>query len=164
MKVFIKRFFESSYKPLILFITSLLLFIWSLISLPDFFLSITILLFLFCSLVLFCFIIYQLIKTAWAKALISLVVLSGTVFLLFEYSYMFALIAGSRPDEFTNGLTIPNNIQINLPLDEKEFSKPYNFQLQQNQFQLYNSFQPGIYNYRVWLGKTAPGSTLKLLK
>ena len=51
----------------------------------------------------------------------------------------------SMPDKYADKLTIPKNIKINLPSDSA-----FSFADTTPNFQLYNSFQPGLYSYSIW--------------
>jgi hypothetical protein len=58
----------------------------------------------------------------------------------------------SSPDRYADNLTIPTNIEITVPSDSV-FSTTHTTP----NFQLYNSFQPGLYTYSVWLKKIEKG-------
>ncbi|MEO5990661.1 MAG: hypothetical protein ABIP68_03415 [Ferruginibacter sp.] len=58
------------------------------------------------------------------------------------------------PDKYADKLIIPKNIKIYLPLDTSFSAK----QLDTTpDFQLYNSFQPGLYSYSIWTKRIDSG-------
>jgi len=72
--------------------------------------------------------------------------ISGMLFLWFHlmfYPY----------DHFANGLEIPENIALNIPKDSITAGNHKNLD-----FEIYKSFQPGIYTYAVWLKNPEPGT------
>ena len=58
------------------------------------------------------------------------------------------------PDKYADKLTIPNNTKIYLPSDSNFSSKSLDTL---PNFQIYNSFQPGLYSYAVWTRKIESG-------
>ncbi|KAF2516035.1 hypothetical protein [Flavobacterium foetidum] len=75
-------------------------------------------------------------------------------------------IADERPDTWAKNLTIPKNIQIDNPVD-LDFGSNFNSErpdsitnriVTKTEFQLYNSFQPGLYEYDFWIGKIESGT------
>jgi hypothetical protein len=56
------------------------------------------------------------------------------------------------PDHYADNLSIPKNIKLNLPSDST-----FSFRDTTPNFELYNSFQPGIYSYTIWTKKIDKG-------
>jgi len=69
-------------------------------------------------------------------------------------------------DRFADNLTIPDNIQIenplklreNINLEEFRPDSATNKQQEEVDFQLYSSYQPGLYEYDFWTGKIESGT------
>ena len=58
------------------------------------------------------------------------------------------------PDKYADKLTIPQNIKIYLPSDTNFYAKKLDTI---PNFQLYNSFQPGLYSYSIWTKRIDSG-------
>ncbi len=58
------------------------------------------------------------------------------------------------PDKYANKLIIPKNIKIYLPSDTSFSVKNLDTT---PDFQLYNSFQPGLYSYSIWTKRIDSG-------
>lgn len=75
-----------------------------------------------------------------------------------------AFITDETPDTWAKNLTIPKNIQIDNPVDLPSFNnnkRPESITnriVEKIDFQLYNSFQPGLYEYDFWIGKIESGT------
>jgi hypothetical protein len=71
-------------------------------------------------------------------------------------------IGQESPDTWADNLKIPINIPINIPADlDFENHRPDSITNQivtGTEFQLYNSFQPGLYEYDFWTGKIGSGT------
>ena len=99
--------------------------------------------------------LYQLFSKRWKQmAFTSISLLFLIAFFLFYYFCCF-WISQTRPDNFANNVVIPQNIGLNLPisyeLQRTEIRKA------QPDFEIYNSFQPGLYKYNFWIDKTEKG-------
>ncbi|MBX7242890.1 MAG: hypothetical protein K1X92_14205 [Bacteroidia bacterium] len=106
--------------------------------------------------------IYSLTKEKWLTALLNLGLLGGTIAVFIFYSIAMYLIEQERPDEWAKNLTIPTNIPVENPvgpayIDHKPDSITNRVVLKTD-FQLYNSFQPGLYEYDFWTGKIESGT------
>jgi len=84
--------------------------------------------------------IYNFTTRQWENVIITTIVLGLTVFVVFVYSFM--SMFAYHPDHYADNLKIPTDIQINLPHDRSPTSK-----MTTTDFQLYNSLQPGLYQY-----------------
>ncbi|KUJ63232.1 hypothetical protein AR687_03500 [Flavobacteriaceae bacterium CRH] len=109
---------------------------------------------------------FQLSKKEWLKSIVTAFLFGGTVFFLFIIYLVTAFfIEQDTPDTWADHLTIPKNIQIDNPVDMEfggrlEDMKPdsiTNRVVTKTEFQLYNSFQPGLYEYDFWVGKIESG-------
>ena len=85
-------------------------------------------------------------------------ILAIGVFLILMVKY---LEIQSQPDGFADNLKIPENIQISYPKndgeDRKQLDWPPFAPGQTTDFQLYNSFQPGLYQFDFCTGKIESG-------
>ena len=95
---------------------------------------------------------YQLYKRNFLKGFATLFI----VFITVVFSIMSSFIGG---DGWADGLTIPKDIQIEVPLDRN--SRPdvtSSYRRSQMDLILYNGGQPGMYNFDFWIGKIEPGT------
>lgn len=164
MTKFFSNFFEDWFKPIWFWFVStfLLLFSSSInISLIQY---IIFGLFGLALLGLLASAIYQLSKKRWLKSIISLLIFGATIFILILVSLTAFFIADQTPDTWAKNLTIPKNIQIDNPADLDSFDNDKrpdsitNRIVEKTDFQLYNSFQPGLYEYDFWVGKIESGT------
>lgn len=89
-----------------------------------------------------------------------------SVLLLILIALASTFITDETPDTWAENLTIPKNIQIDNPVDLDHYSKfesqrpdsITNKIVEKTDFQLYNSFQPGLYEYDFWIGKIESGT------
>lgn len=153
IKKAISDLFTNWTKPIIFFVLSLT----ALICISLFFDNIKLeniafYSFLFSILTIIFSIIYQLVKRQFLKAFLTLCAL-GIGFVIFIYfSIAEFWKIQNTPDKYADKLTIPKNIKINLPSDSA-----FSFADTTPNFQLYNSFQPGLYSYSLWTNKIDSG-------
>lgn len=99
-------------------------------------------------------IFYQIYKQNYIYSFISFCSLSLFGAILYYFSIYAFLYSQSMPDKYADKLTIPKNIKIHLPSDS-------NFSIKRldtfPNFQIYTSFQPGLYSYAVWTKKIERG-------
>ncbi len=114
---------------------------------------------------LFISVLYQLSKKRWLKTIITVCLIGGIIFVLLFIAVAMLTIDGMQEDKWTDNLTIPTNIQIDDPVDLDHYAKfegqrpdsISNRIVEKTDFQLYNSFQPGLYEYDFWIGKIESG-------
>ncbi|MFM7016684.1 MAG: hypothetical protein ACKOX3_10195 [Bacteroidota bacterium] len=106
--------------------------------------------------------IYHLFNKQWLKA-----VFTGTLFMIagacivisITMSFLIETLDG---DHWADHLALPKNVELNRPIDlVMEDQRPdslLNIEKTTMDFQLYNSFQPGLYTYDFWYGNTEPGT------
>ncbi|WP_282144302.1 hypothetical protein [Cellulophaga baltica] len=151
--------------PLILFLLSALIFRIlisstnkTLLNLSDFFLLFTICLLLIAG-------IWQLIKGKVHLGLLQLGILFiGIVSIIIVST--FTSMFGPDIDTFADNLELPKNIILEKPIDTKmgenfDGIRPDSIQqIIKNKidFQLYNSFQPGLYEYDLWINSKKNGT------
>ena len=106
--------------------------------------------------------VYQLKYRRWLKGMATLLVIVISIVSLAVYSIAQFLIAQSEPDEFAKELKIPTNIPMNLPVnmgtDDLRPDSLLKRKVTAKDFQLYNSFQPGLYQFDFWVGKIEKGT------
>ena len=106
--------------------------------------------------------IYQLLKCRWINAILTLVILCGTAAVCFYSAIALFFIAMNEPDTFADHLKIPTDITIEDPINiDNTNNKPSsvtNSRKDNIDFQLYNSFQPGLYEYDFWTPEIDSGT------
>lgn len=107
-------------------------------------------------------IIYQFFKRKWLAAIISLLAFGGT-FIFFAVVAVAMFFAKTIDgDRWADNLKIPENISISTPIDlPTNGIRPdsvENIKRKNIDFQLYNSFQPGLYYYDFWTSKIETGT------
>lgn len=87
-------------------------------------------------------------------------------FLGISFVTSFMMMFGPDTDVFADNLELPKNVELNYPIDLKiddkiEGIRPDSFnqkKVDEIEFQLYNSFQPGLYEYDLWLNTQIDGT------
>jgi hypothetical protein len=111
--------------------------------------------------------IYHLSKKHWQKGILTGLLFAASTMVIIimtfmVYSFGHFLEEQDSPDHFADNLNIPTNIQIDNPIDlgfdNQRPNKITNRKISQTDFQLYNSFQPGLYEYDFWTGKIESGT------
>lgn len=106
--------------------------------------------------------IYQLTKKRWLKATVTIFIFAGTIAGFIMYSVFLFFTEILDGDKWADNLKIPPNIQLDNPIDLiKDDQRPDSILAltkSQTDFQLYNSFQPGLYQYDFWTGKIEDGT------
>jgi hypothetical protein len=110
---------------------------------------------------LLCSAIYQLSQRRWLKAIVTGLLLAGTLAILLFYSLILFFIDTVDGDNWADDLTIPKNIHFEQPLDmdlgQERADSLKAWKKTATDFVLYNSFQPGLFEYDLWLGKIDSG-------
>lgn len=106
--------------------------------------------------------IYQLWNRRWLFSILTFLILGGTIVASIFSTIVLFFIAMDTPDTFADNLKIPTNINIYNPVDigfdEKRPDSISNVHKKTTDFQLYNSFQPGLYEYDFWTSKIDSGT------
>jgi hypothetical protein len=93
---------------------------------------------------------------------LTFLILGGTIVASIFSTIVLFFIAMDTPDTFADNLKIPTNINIYNPVDigfdEKRPDSISNLHKKATDFQLYNSFQPGLYEYDFWTSKIDSGT------
>ena len=163
---YLSSFFNSWWKPILFWITSTILLIISNTFNNPIFEDISLTIFCFGLLSLLISAFYQLSKKEWLKTIFNLLLFVGTIFIGIIFVIMISFIEQDKPDTWAENLKIPKNIQISNPVDmesginqdEKKPNSITNKIVKKTEFQLYNSFQPGLYEYDFWIGKIESGT------
>lgn len=103
-------------------------------------------------------IVYQLFNNGYFKALISMVILLVTI--IFSWFVTFAFFLAGV-DQWADDLKIPKNIQIDEPLNLDNYQRSdslIKFHKSDTNLVLFNSWQPGIYEYQFWTTNIENGS------
>jgi hypothetical protein len=166
MEKYFSFFFNNWWKPILLWIISILLLIFSSIFENSIIKSICFTIFGLALLSLLISVFYQLSKRKWLKSFITISLFGGTIFVLIIYVITLFFIEQETPDIWAKNLIIPKNINIDNPVNMEsgtgnDFTKPdsiTNKTASKTEFQLYNSFQPGLYEYDFWIGKIERGT------
>lgn len=106
--------------------------------------------------------IYQLIKRRWKAAIVTGVVFGGIVAAILFYVAVMFFIETVDGDRWADNLKIPANIQLEVPIDlTMDYKRPDSISAiskSKIDFQLYSSFQPGLYEYDFWIGEIESGT------
>lgn len=166
----ISSFFLDWKKPIYFWFLTILLLILSNYIKSSIFQVISLSLFVLGLFVLLISGIYQLSQRKWFKSLITFGLFGGSIF-VFVFSFIFYILISFfineiTPDTFAVNLTIPKNIKIDNPIN-MDFDDNFNSKrpdsitnkiVENTEFQLYNSFQPGLYEFDFWTGKIESGT------
>ena len=164
-EIFKKYILIKWWIPLLLFIFSSLIFLGLILSTNTILLNISDFFFLFTIFLLLVAGIWQLIKGKWYLGLLQLGTLFvGVIGLIFIATFM--TMFGPDTDTFADNLELPKNVKLEKPLDlrmGKNFKgiRPDSVQIiskEKTLFQLYNSFQPGLYEYDLWINSNENGT------
>ena len=163
MKKIMKFCFEKWWRPLLFGVFSGVLFFvtYAVGYFPLFAVSVFIVLTALLGLLISS--IYLFIHRKWIQSLfIGFCFLGAIASFLYSCMGLF-LYEQSKPDKFADNLTIPTDIPIETPLDidlgnRKRPDSIVNAKKSDVDFVLYNSSQPGLYEYDVWLGKMDSGT------
>jgi hypothetical protein len=162
MTKFFLTFFDNWWKPILFWVISIVLLVVSNAFEIPVLTNICLSIFGLGLLLLLISVFYQLSERKWIKSIITLALFAGTIFIFIIYIVIMFFIEQETPDTWADNLTIPKNIQIDNPVDidfdEKKPDSITNRTVEQIDFQLYNSFQPGIYEYDFWVGKIESGT------
>lgn len=161
MKRIFTYIFDKWWRPILFWFIACLIFGISEIVRNRTFGNIAFVIFGLGILVAFISAIYLLTKKKWLTGLLSLGIFGGTIAAFIFYSIAMFFIDQERPDEWAKNLKIPTNIQIDNPIDmdfdEHRPDSITNRKVLKTDFVLYNSFQPGLYEYDFWTNKIESG-------
>lgn len=105
--------------------------------------------------------IFQLFNRRWIKGILTGFLFGGTIIAFILYGILLFFIETVDGDKWADNLTIPTNIQLNNPIDlTTDYRRPDSMLSVTNtntDLLLYNSFQPGLYEYTFYTGKIESG-------
>ena len=165
MKEFVTKYIlKKWWIPFLLFILSSLSVLVLISSTNKILLNISEYFFLFTIILLLIAGFWQLIKGKWYIGILQL----GTLFLgvlgiIFIAAFM--SMFGPDTDTFADNLKLPKNVELEKPIDllhgdDFEWLRPHSTIQRKNfDFQLYASFQPGLYEYDFWTNTEMSGIT-----
>ena len=106
--------------------------------------------------------VFQLFKRRWIKGILTGLLFGGTIIAFILYGILLFFIETVDGDKWADDLTIPTNIQLDNPIDlTTDYRRPdsmFSVTRTNTDLQLYNSFQPGLYEYDFWTGKIESGT------
>lgn len=106
--------------------------------------------------------IYQFLKKRWIKGIVTGLTFFLSIVGIFMYSVLMLFIETIDGDHWADNLKIPNNIAIDTPYYiGSNHTRPdsiINLRKTKTDLQLYESFQPGLYEYDFWTNKLERGS------
>jgi hypothetical protein len=106
-------------------------------------------------------VIYQFLNKQFLKAAFTGILFIGTFATIIIYTLFTFFIETIDGDGWADNLQIPKGIRLENPVDlSMDGQRPDSIiqLIKKNQdFQLYNSFQPGLYEYDFWTGKIDSG-------
>ncbi len=164
MKKAISYIFDKWWIPIIFCIFTIILFAISVFTQNNIWGNVSFYLLGFALLLLMISTIFQGFKRKWWKTILTFLLFCGTIgaFLFYSIIILFVGPYFDGTDRWADNLTIPNDIPIEDPIgygfDGYELDSISNRQMTEMDFQLYNSFQPGLYKYDLWIGKIESGT------
>jgi len=164
MKKAILYVFDNWWIPIVFSISTFIIFIISVFVKNNILDNVSFILFGFALLLLVISTIYQGLKRKWWKAIVTFLLFCSAIGAFFIYSIIL-LFAGpyfDGTDRWADNLIIPTNIPIEKPIDldfnERRPDSISTKQTTEIDIQLYNSFQPGLYEYDFWIDRIENGT------
>lgn len=107
--------------------------------------------------------IYQFIYKRLTRGFFSIIILISLTFGAFVTYSLLSFVSGVLGgDHWADNLKIPDNIVLNQPKGDGfnyiRSDSVLNMKRTKTDFELYNSFQPGLYEYNFWTGKIESGT------
>lgn len=156
----IKSYFDRWFVPLIIFVIGALIYLISLAFPNKYFDQISGFLLLIVSLGLFSSGIRKLILKDYKNGIIQIVSFFISIIVIM-FITTFVVMFGPSDDYFADDLKIPNNISISEPINlnvgENRPDTINKMPLENFRLQLYNSFQPGLFEYDIWINSKESG-------
>ncbi len=164
MKKFLTTFFYYWWKPAIIVGIGFLVYAIGGFTHSRFWENVCSLVFGFTLLLLLISFIFQLVRKEKGEALYTFFFFLGILILCFFYGFVLYFVdTFGGGDHYADDLKIPPNIKIFEPaqIDWQTSERPdsiLNIKRSHPDFQVYKSFQPGLYEYDVWLGNIESGT------
>jgi len=154
--------FDKWWRPIIFWFTALILVITSESIKSNTLSNVGLLLLAVALLGLIASASFQLFKRRWFKGILTGLLFGGTIIAFILYGILLFFIETVDGDKWADNLTIPTNIQLDNPIDlTMNYKRPDSMLAVTKtsmDLQLYNSFQPGLYEYDFWTGKIESGT------
>lgn len=162
MNKFLKFCFGSWWRPLLLWFVAGMTFGLSIIAGGRVFQQGAFYFLLFALLLLLISALYHFSNRKWLTGILHISMFGGTIVLYFLLAIAMFFIDQERPDTWADNLTIPTGILIEDPVDFgfalRRPDSVTNRKQEVMDFQLYNSFQPGLFEYDFWTGRIEKGT------
>lgn len=157
---FIKTTFDKWHRPLIFFAVAVGLWAVSMFTSSFALQLVGFLLVGLAFFILFISTIYQFIKKRWIKGVLTGAAFCAGVLSLVIVSALSFFVSMAMPDPFTDDLTIPEGIELNKPIGSDFNNARADSVVERSHpdFVLYNSFQPGLYEYDLWVENIESGT------
>ncbi|MEQ1733142.1 MAG: hypothetical protein ABL940_05685 [Bacteroidia bacterium] len=144
--------FDKWWRPVLVFgLTALIMVLCELTNKPNF-QDYSFLLFALGFLGLIISTVYQFIKKRWRFAILTITIVAISLVAFFLYSIALFWKDQSMPDRYADNLKIPKNIKLCEPLEETQPTD-----IADIDFYIYNSHQPGLYQYYFWAKRLDKG-------
>lgn len=153
--------FDKWWRPILFFSATAAIFLLSWLSKNIIFENISFILLGFGLLGLLASAIYQFGRRHWLEGIVTLLVFGGTIAAFIIYAVLSFVIETIDGDKWADNLTIPDNITLNVPLGNGSPVRPDSVILSPwtaPRFELYHSFQPGLYEYDYWTREIEKGT------
>lgn len=101
---------------------------------------------------------FRLVKKDYLKGILQISI--TFILSIVGLSILSVLMRFNSYDYYSDNLEIPKNIKLDRPIDvfsKEEKDAILNLEITNQKFILFNSFQPGIYRYYVWLSPKEKG-------
>ena len=105
--------------------------------------------------------VYQLTRRKWFYAFLSILTFGLGIIGFFLLVIVQFWTSQLMPDHYADNLIIPDNIEIYKPKGDGWNIRPDSIlevDREKIDFELYKSFQPGLYEYDLWIGKINSGA------
>lgn len=162
MKKIITFCFDKWWRPVLFYLLATALFILWQFKGYDIFSFIGNCLFVIGLVIIIGSLTYQIKKRRWLKSTLTFVILIIPAGCIFFCSLILPYFDPYNGDQFANNLKIPTNIPteepIYLTIDNERPDSILSISKSHLDFQLYNSSQPGLYQYDIWVGKIPKGT------
>lgn len=153
--------FDKWWKPILFFAIAFGLVVISKIIENNALIYVSYLLLLLGMLGLLISAIYQFVRKRWFKAIATLFCFIGSMGFFVVYLMLTVLFGMFDGDQWADNLTIPENIELHIPKGDGWETRPDSTLILDKSkidFELYNSFQPGLYEYDLCIGNIESGT------
>ncbi len=154
--------FDKWWRPILFFVLAIVLIVTSTSIKSETYDTISTTLFGFGLLGLIISTIYQLTKKRWLYGVLTGLLFCLTIGAFLLYAIFMFVSETLEGDKWADNLKIPSNIQLDIPIDlikdNQRQDSVLDWAKSKPDFQLYNSSQPGLYEFDFWMGKIESGT------